>query len=127
MNGTKNTEKNKNMISEEKIRKEAERLSDSRLNGHDVSAFIRGAKWMCREFGITITTDDATADSINIEEFKNGGSSRVVVFRYDGDGDPVVKLEDKIREYTKNEKFFNEFVGVNMDNPWVRVVIFSKV
>ena len=30
-----------------KIKDEAERWSDSRLNGHDTSAFIKGAKFVC--------------------------------------------------------------------------------
>ena len=35
------------MISEQELRDEAERQSDSRLNGYDVSAFIRGARFLC--------------------------------------------------------------------------------
>ena len=39
--------KNKNIsVSEDDIRNEAERYSDSRLNGHDISAFIKGANYI---------------------------------------------------------------------------------
>lgn len=40
------------MITEQQILNEAQRQSDSRLNGHDVDAFVRGAKWVCQKLNI---------------------------------------------------------------------------
>ena len=40
------------MVTEQEILNEAERQSDSRLNGHDVHAFLRGAMWVCKKLNI---------------------------------------------------------------------------
>jgi len=37
------------MITEQELRNEAVRQSDSRLNGHDISAFIRGARFVSQK------------------------------------------------------------------------------
>jgi len=37
------------MITEQEIRNQAVKVSDSRLDGHDVSAFVRGAVWALKQ------------------------------------------------------------------------------
>jgi hypothetical protein len=63
---------------------------------------------------------------ITIEELKNNNSKRVSILTYRGDGDPVRKLDDKIREYTNGEKYC-EFIDMNMDNPWTRIIVFGEL
>lgn len=61
---------------------------------------------------------------ILIEELKNNnGERKAAILTYKGEGDPVKKLDDKISEYTKNDKYW-EFIDMNMDNPWTRVIVF---
>ena len=40
------------MITEREILDEAERLSDSRLNGHDIEAFQQGVKWALNKINV---------------------------------------------------------------------------
>ena len=63
-------------------------------------------------------------EEIRIEELSNYIFNRVSILTYIGEEDPVKKLDDKIKEYT-NGREYTEFVDINMDNPWVRVIIFS--
>jgi hypothetical protein len=65
-------------------------------------------------------------DEITIEELKNNNSKRVSILIYRGDGDPVRKLDDKIREYTNGEQYW-EFIDMNMDNPWTRIIVFGEL
>jgi hypothetical protein len=65
-------------------------------------------------------------NEITIEELKNNNSKRVSILTYRGDGDPVIKLDDKIREYTNGEKYW-EFIDMNMDNPWTRIIVFGEL
>jgi hypothetical protein len=65
-------------------------------------------------------------DEITIEELKNNNSKRVSILTYSGEGDPVSKLDDKIREYTNGEKYW-EFIDMNMDNPWTRIIVFGEL
>jgi hypothetical protein len=41
-------------LTEQQILNEAEKQSDNRLNGHDVSAFLQGAKWVCEKLNINV-------------------------------------------------------------------------
>jgi len=65
-------------------------------------------------------------DEITIEELKNNNSKRVSILTYNGEGDPVMKLEEKVKEYTNGEQY-SEFIDINMDNPWTRIIVFGKV
>lgn len=55
-------------------------------------------------------------------ELKGGGKGRVAVFLYGGEGNPMVALDEAVAEYVGNEPA-SQFIDINMDNPWVRVVI----
>lgn len=46
------------MITEKEIKNEVDRWADSRLNGHDVSAFIQGAKWAFKKLNINIVKQE---------------------------------------------------------------------
>jgi len=49
--------------------------------------------------------------------------TKIAIFRYNGDNDPVRHLDDAIRVYTDSCKYsYTEFIDMNMDNPWVRIV-----
>ena len=63
---------------------------------------------------------------IEIEELKNNNGKRVAILTYRGEADPVMKLDYAIKEYTKDQKYW-EFIDMNMDNPWTRVVIFGDL
>lgn len=54
------------------------------------------------------------------------GKPRVAILTYNGDGDPVMELDEKIKEYTKGKEY-REFIDMNMDNPRVRVIIFGEL
>ena len=63
---------------------------------------------------------------VKIEEstiqLEDGNKGTVAVFLYGGEGNPMVALDEAVLEYAGNDTF-NEFIDINMDNPWVRVVI----
>ena len=73
-----------------------------------------------------ITLKNSTMDEITIEELKNNNSKRVSILTYRGEGDPVRKLDDKIQEYTNGEPYW-EFIDMNMDNPWTRIIVFGEL
>lgn len=47
---------------------------------------------------------------------------QVAILMYAGEGDPVAKLDWAVYEYVGNVGH-NQFIDINMDNPWVRVII----
>lgn len=47
---------------------------------------------------------------------------RIAILMYAGEGDPVGKLDWAVSEYTGNVAH-NQFIDINMDNPWMRVII----
>jgi hypothetical protein len=65
-------------------------------------------------------------EEIKIEEFKKDGILRLSILTYIGEGDPVINLDDKILKYTDGREY-SEFIDMNMDNPWVRIIIFNDI
>jgi hypothetical protein len=65
-------------------------------------------------------------NEIKIEEFEQNGNKRISILTYQGDGDPVIKLNEKMIEYTKGQKYW-EFIDMNMDNPFTRVIVFGDL
>lgn len=65
-------------------------------------------------------------EKIKIEEstinLKYGREGKVAILMYVGEDDPVSKLDDAVSEYVGNVAY-NQFIDINMDNPWVRVII----
>ncbi len=59
------------------------------------------------------------ASNIQLED---GNKGTVAVFLYEGEANPMVELEKAILEYVGNDTF-NQYIDINMDNPWLRVVI----
>lgn len=55
-------------------------------------------------------------------ELMHGRKGRLAVFMYSGDGDPIDKLDAARMEYVQNNGY-HEFIDINMDNPWVRVIM----
>ena len=53
---------------------------------------------------------------------KNGKNGKVAFLIYDGVDDPVGKLDSAVSEYVGNVEH-KHFVDINMDNPWIRVVV----
>ena len=71
--------------------------------------------------------DEITIEELKAQNYLNGKfNRRVSILTYRGDGDPVRKLDDKIREYTNGEKYW-EFIDTNMDNPWTRIIVFGEL
>lgn len=58
----------------------------------------------------------------NIIQLEDGNKGTVAIFLYEGEANPMVELEKAVLEYVGNDDF-NQFIDINMDNPWVRVVI----
>lgn len=65
-------------------------------------------------------------DEIEVVELSNNGK-RVFILTFSGEGDPVRALDSKIVELTAwiGQKDYHEFVDMNMDNPWVRIVVYG--
>ena len=57
----------------------------------------------------------------NTINLTNGRKGQIAILSYFGD-DPVAKLEKAVAEYV-GDVAYTELVDINMDNPWVRVVI----
>jgi hypothetical protein len=55
-------------------------------------------------------------------ELTHGRKGQVAVFMYAGDEDPVDKLDWAVSKYVGHIGH-NQFIDINMDNPWVRVII----
>lgn len=56
---------------------------------------------------------------INLTHNRKG---KVAILMHSGDGDPVNELDLAVHQYVGNELHM-QFVDINMDNPWVRVII----
>ncbi len=61
---------------------------------------------------------------INESELDNG-TKHIGLLTYIGDGDPVHHLDIAVKDFVKSRKY-SEFVDINMDNPWMRVVIVER-
>jgi hypothetical protein len=55
-------------------------------------------------------------------ELTHDRKGQIAVLMYVGENDPVAKLNWAVSEYVGNVGH-NQFVDINMDNPWVRVII----
>jgi len=51
-----------------------------------------------------------------------GRKGKIAVFMYVGEDDPVAILDNAVSQYVGHEGY-SEFIDINMDNPWVRVVM----
>jgi len=58
----------------------------------------------------------------SIINLTQGRKGKVAMFMFAGDEDPVPKLDWAVSEYVGHEGYM-EFIDINMDNPWTRVVI----
>lgn len=67
-------------------------------------------------------------DEIEVVELSNNGK-RVFILTFIGAGDPVKALGIKVEQLTTfiGRKDYHEFIDMNMDNPWVRVIIYDLV
>ena len=72
---------------------------------------------------------------VEIEELRKTnlyGKVRVVILTYKGEGDPIQEIDNELEKYVYDnnvykDKKYREFIDRNMDNPWVRVVVFGEV
>jgi hypothetical protein len=55
-------------------------------------------------------------------EYTKLGSNTLMGIYYRGDGDPVRKMDEFMRDKFSN-KYYTEYVDINMDNPWVRIIV----
>ena len=65
-------------------------------------------------------------EQIKIQEstinLTDGRKGQVAVLMYAGDGDAVGPLDKAVSEYVGNIEY-KQFIDINNDNPWVRVII----
>ena len=55
-------------------------------------------------------------------DLKQGGKGKVAIFLHSGEGNPVVELDEAVTQYV-GDKEASQFIDINMDNPWVTLVI----
>jgi hypothetical protein len=55
-------------------------------------------------------------------EYTKLGSNTLMAIHYRGDGDPIRKMDEFMRDKISNQ-YYTEFIDSNMDNPWVRVIV----
>ncbi len=58
----------------------------------------------------------------SIIELTQGRKGKMAVFIYAGDEDPVDRLDWAVSVYVEQNGHY-QFIDINMDNPWVRVVL----
>lgn len=103
----------------------------------NIHEYHGGSNVRCR-----IEVDDSgnvTATSLGMEEFTdvvieefnsiiNNSDKTTFLFTYAGEDDPVRRLDDAIKYFLQiyPAKSYREFVDMNMDNPWVRVIVIEK-
>jgi hypothetical protein len=65
---------------------------------------------------------------VKIEELKTNknGDVRVAILTYKGEGDVVLEMNNELQKYVGDKKYW-EFIDINMDNPWTRVVVFGEL
>jgi len=57
---------------------------------------------------------------INVKEIKND-NIKIIIIEYRGENDSILKIDEYIlNNYNKDE--YIEFVDINMDNPWIRIL-----
>lgn len=64
---------------------------------------------------------DVLIREASFETEKEGEQGKIAIFTYIGEGDPISRLQYVVSEYVKN-KGYNQFVDINGDNPWTRVI-----
>jgi hypothetical protein len=52
----------------------------------------------------------------------HGRKGKLAVFMFVGSDDPVEKLDWAVSTYVGHDGY-NEYVDINMDNPWTRVIL----
>jgi hypothetical protein len=52
----------------------------------------------------------------------HGRKGKLAVFMYVGSDDPVEKLDEAVSKYVGHDGYY-EYVDINMDNPWTRVIL----
>lgn len=55
-------------------------------------------------------------------DLADGGKGKIAMLIYIGEGDPVGTLDQAVRAYVGHHSFM-EFIDINMDNPWTRMVV----
>jgi hypothetical protein len=55
-------------------------------------------------------------------DLKNGDKGKMAIFMYVGEEDPVAILDAVVSTYV-GHKGYNQYIDINMDNPWTRVIV----
>jgi hypothetical protein len=55
-------------------------------------------------------------------EYTKLGSNTLIGISYRGEGDPVMEMDEFMKNKISN-KYYTEYVDMNMDNPWVRIIV----
>ena len=107
----------------EKIKEELEdgnyhgldRDEPSRTRVHNMSQLIVNGEV------INLKTSTSNED-IDVQEFVCDENNKVILkITYNGSGDVVKHLNSAVEKYTAGRDY-NEFIDMNFDNPWIRVI-----
>ncbi len=60
----------------------------------------------------------------SVIELTHGRKGKIAVLMYIGAEDPVVELDSAVSAYVGHSNHA-QFIDINMDNPWVRVIIYG--
>jgi len=55
-------------------------------------------------------------------EYTKLGSNTLMGIYYRGEGDPVMEMDEFMKNKILN-KYYTEYVDMDMDNPWVRIIV----
>jgi hypothetical protein len=55
-------------------------------------------------------------------DLADGGKGKIAILLYVGEEDPVGPLDEAVRNYVGHHGYM-EFIDINMDNPWTRVIV----
>jgi hypothetical protein len=92
-------------------------VGDNRVM-NQVTYIIRGVKINIESYELNKKYTEG-----NIEyEYTKLGSNTLMGISYRGDNDPVIKIDEFIRNKISN-KDYTEFIDTNMDNPFVRIIV----
>lgn len=64
-------------------------------------------------------------EKVEKTEIDLGNGNKILLLKYVGENDVVKYLDNIVRHYVQNESY-SEFIDMDMNNPWVRIVVKGK-
>jgi hypothetical protein len=115
-----------NVPSDWSVEKIKEELEDGGYHGLDrdepASTTVYNMSELIVNGEVINLNTSATNEDIDVQEFVCDENNKVILkITYNGSGDVVRNLDDAVERYAAGRDY-NEFVDVNMDNSWVRII-----